>query len=36
MPNNMFTLPDIETDKNTDKLTQDSMGICVDVRLCAV
>ena len=29
--NGTFTLPDTETDTETDKLTQDPMGICVGV-----
>ena len=31
-----FTLPDTEADTETDKLTKNPVGICVNVRLCAV
>ena len=30
-----FTLPDTKTDTGTDKLTQNQIGICADVCLCA-
>ena len=31
-----FALPNTETDTVIDKFTQNPMGICVDVSLCAV
>ena len=34
--NGAFTLPDTETDTDTDKFTLNPMEICVDVCFCAV